>query len=121
MLGKKKLARRRCQTGSVAGSSALFWTPLPSSRPCGRKFKAVNARDKNFTKAKLKKRMNQVEASIERYMAALEACPGRLRRAKEVGASLSRFRLSSMAKPMSPITRQAVVITLARHSHRDTP
>ena len=29
----------------------------------GSKFKAVNARDKNFTKAKLKKRMDQVEAS----------------------------------------------------------
>src|SRR3981189_3583432 len=38
----------------------------------GSKFKAVNARDKNFTKAKLKKRMDQVEASIERHMAALE-------------------------------------------------
>ena len=38
----------------------------------GSKFKAMNARDKNFTKAKLKKRMDQVEASIERYMAALE-------------------------------------------------
>jgi hypothetical protein len=38
----------------------------------GSKFKAVNGRDKNFTKAKLKKRMDQVEASIERYMAALE-------------------------------------------------
>lgn len=38
----------------------------------GSKFKAVNSRDKNFTKAKLKARMAQVEASIERYMAALE-------------------------------------------------
>src|ERR1700720_1984573 len=38
----------------------------------GSKFKAVNARDKNFTKAKLRKRMEQVDASIERYMAALE-------------------------------------------------
>jgi transposase len=38
----------------------------------GSKFKAVNTRDRNFTKAKLKKRMEQVEASIERYMAALE-------------------------------------------------
>ena len=38
----------------------------------GSKFKAVNTRDKNFTKAKLKKRMDQVEASIARYMAALE-------------------------------------------------
>ena len=36
----------------------------------GSKFKAVNARDKNFTKAKLKKRMDQVEASIEHYMTA---------------------------------------------------
>ena len=39
----------------------------------GSKFKAVNTRDKNFTKAKLEKRMAQVEASIERYMGALEA------------------------------------------------
>jgi len=38
----------------------------------GSKFKAVNARDRNFTKAKLKARMAQVEASIEHYMAALE-------------------------------------------------
>jgi transposase len=33
---------------------------------------AVNNRDENFTKAKLKKRIDQVEASIERYMAAVE-------------------------------------------------
>ena len=34
----------------------------------GSKFKAVNARDKTFTRAKLRKRMEQVEASIERYL-----------------------------------------------------
>jgi transposase len=38
----------------------------------GSKFKAVNTRDKNFTKAKLRKRMEQVDASIDRYMQALE-------------------------------------------------
>ena len=38
----------------------------------GSKFKAVNTRDKNFTKASIQRRMEQVEASIERYMAALE-------------------------------------------------
>jgi transposase len=38
----------------------------------GSKFKAVNTRDKNFTKAKLGKRVEQVEASIDWYMAALE-------------------------------------------------
>ncbi len=36
----------------------------------GSKFKAVNARDKNFTKASIQRRMEQVEASIERYMAS---------------------------------------------------
>ena len=53
----------------------------------GSKFKAVNARDNNFTKAKLKKRMDQVEASIERYMAALETADrqeGELVQAKSV-------------------------------------
>jgi transposase len=38
----------------------------------GSKFKAVNARDKNFTKAKLRSRMEQVDASIARYLSALE-------------------------------------------------
>ena len=38
----------------------------------GSKFKASNARDKNFTKASVKRRMQQVEDSIARYMAALE-------------------------------------------------
>src|SRR3984957_5757361 len=38
----------------------------------GSKFKAVNARDRNYTRAKLKKRMDQVEASIARCMSAIE-------------------------------------------------
>src|ERR671916_1178131 len=38
----------------------------------GSKFKAVNNRDKNFTPHKLQKRIEQVEASIARYLAAME-------------------------------------------------
>src|SRR5271168_1633847 len=38
----------------------------------GSKFKAVNNRDKNFTVAKVAKRMEQVDSSIERYLAALD-------------------------------------------------
>ena len=34
-------------------------------------FKVVNARDKNFTKAKMKRRPERIEESIERYMAHL--------------------------------------------------
>lgn len=38
----------------------------------GSKFKAVNNRDNNFTVNKIKRRREQIEASIERYLAALE-------------------------------------------------
>ena len=38
----------------------------------GSKFKAVNNRDKNFTRAKVEKRIEQVEASIARYLDALD-------------------------------------------------
>ena len=36
------------------------------------KFKAVNGRDRNFTPGKIDKRQQQIEQSIERYLAALE-------------------------------------------------
>ena len=38
----------------------------------GSKFKAVNSRDKNFTRAKMKRRLKDVESAIERYMAQLD-------------------------------------------------
>jgi transposase len=37
----------------------------------GSKFKAVNNRDKNFTRAKMKRRLAEVEASIDRYLAQM--------------------------------------------------
>ncbi|WP_460318629.1 IS1182 family transposase [Pseudomonas ogarae] len=38
----------------------------------GSKFKAVNNRDRNFTSAKLKRRMEDIESSIARYLKALD-------------------------------------------------
>lgn len=38
----------------------------------GAKFKAVNNRDRNFTSAKVQRRMKQIEESIDRYLAALD-------------------------------------------------
>jgi transposase len=66
----------------------------------GSKFKAVNARDKNFTKAKLRKRMEQVDASIERYMAALETADrqeGEVAQAKSVRL---RDKIASLKEQM---------------------
>ncbi len=38
----------------------------------GSKFKAVNTRDRNFTRAKMKRRMAQIEESVERYLDQLD-------------------------------------------------
>src|SRR6202161_4493728 len=38
----------------------------------GSKFKAVNNRDKNFTRAKMERRMAQIEESVERYLEQLD-------------------------------------------------
>jgi transposase len=43
----------------------------------GSKFKAVNARDKNFTEAKMKRRLERIEESIARYIAQLETADRR--------------------------------------------
>ena len=40
----------------------------------GSKFKAVNNRDKNFTRAKMERRMAQIEESVARYLAAARHC-----------------------------------------------
>ena len=39
----------------------------------GSKFKAVNNRDRNFTAAKMKKRLKQIDESIERYLGQIES------------------------------------------------
>src|SRR5881275_1330164 len=38
----------------------------------GSKFKAVNNRDKNFTRAKMQRRMAQIEESVARYLSQLD-------------------------------------------------
>ena len=39
----------------------------------GSKFKAVNSRDKNFTRAKMQRRMEQIEESVARYLHQLDS------------------------------------------------
>ena len=39
----------------------------------GSKFKAVNARDRNFSKTKIKKRLKQIEKSIDDYLSQIES------------------------------------------------
>ncbi len=39
----------------------------------GSKFKAVNTRDRNFTRAKMRRRLEQIEESVERYLHQLDS------------------------------------------------
>jgi len=55
----------------------------------GSKFKAVNNRDKNFTAAKMKRRMEQINQSIERYLTAMDTAD----RAEPEVAALKKERL----------------------------
>ena len=55
----------------------------------GSKFKAVNNRDKNFTPAKMQRRMVQIEESIARYLAAMDTAD----RAEPEAAELKKGRL----------------------------
>lgn len=55
----------------------------------GSKFKAVNNRDKNFTSAKMQRRMAQIEQSIEGYLKAMDTAD----RAEPVVAKLKKERL----------------------------
>ena len=56
----------------------------------GSKFKAVNNRDRNFTQGQVKARMQQIEQSIDRYLAAMDSAD---RATPEVVEGGSRPRL----------------------------
>jgi hypothetical protein len=54
----------------------------------GSRFKAVNSRDRSFSRGSIERRIEQVEASIERYLSALETADrqeGEVAEAKSAG------------------------------------
>src|SRR5437899_2142024 len=66
-----KAIREVCRT-FVALCRALGLLSAASVAIDGSKFKAVNARDKNFTEAKMKRRLERIDESIARYLSQLE-------------------------------------------------
>ena len=74
----------------------------------GSKFKAVNARDKNFTEAKMKRRLERIEESIARYIAQLETADRRGDAVPE--AQVVRFK-DKIAKLREEIVRLGAINT----------
>ena len=68
----------------------------------GSKFKAVNNRDKNFTNAKMQRRMAQIEGSIEHYLTAMDTAD----RAEPEVAQLKKGRLQDKIKALQQQMQQ---------------
>ncbi len=77
----------------------------------GSKFKAVNNRDRNFTRNKVKRRMEQIEESVERYLHQLDSAdrqePSLARTTKAVRLN---DKIAKLKKEMQRLEKLEVVI-----------
>jgi transposase len=69
----------------------------------GSKFKAVNNRDKNFTRAKMERRLAQVEESVARYLSQLDTAD--LQEPSEALAAKTAHLKEKLAKLASEVQR----------------
>jgi transposase len=69
----------------------------------GSKFKAVNNRDKNFTRAKMERRLAQVEESVARYLSQLDTAD--LQEPSEALAAKTAHLREKLAKLASEVQR----------------
>ncbi|WP_085718571.1 IS1182 family transposase [Pseudomonas sp. B28(2017)] len=76
----------------------------------GSKFKAVNNRDRNFTSTKLKRRMEEVESSINRYLTALDAADRQELTVSEPSAVRLEERITKLKAQMKEL--QAIEVQL---------
>jgi transposase len=80
----------------------------------GSKFKAVNNRDKNYTAAKVGKRMEQVDASIARYLATLD-------RADREESDITEAKASRIKEKIAGLRRQMQFLKEMRHRVEAAP
>jgi len=81
----------------------------------GSRFKAVNARVKNFTKGKLKRRIGQVEASIEHYLNALDNAGLQEVVVAEDKVASMQDKLAAMKMKLAKLKQREVEVLAAPH------
>jgi BMFP domain-containing protein YqiC len=69
----------------------------------GSKFKAVNSRDKNFTRKSVKRRLERTQANIDRYLAKLDAVDKEEPEIPEVTAKELKKKIASMEAKMEAL------------------
>ena len=65
----------------------------------GSKFKAVNNRDRNFTRAKLKRRLEDIDKSIDRYLAQIES-------ADRLEASIAKSKTERLENKITKLKKE---------------
>ena len=70
----------------------------------GSKFKAVNNRDRNFTRAKMKRLLAQIEASLDRYF-------DRLERADSEESSISDAKMVNLKDKIATLKQEMARLT----------
>ena len=79
----------------------------------GSKFKAVNNRDRNFTSAKVQRRMEQIEASINRYMSALDIADQQEAATEQTKSSNLKEKIAALKKRMEQLKEIEVLVQAA--------
>jgi transposase len=81
----------------------------------GSKFKAVNSRDKNFTEAKLKRRLAMIEESIRNYLRAMDTAD----RSEPELAQLKKGRLQEKIAALKRQMQELKAVEAQLHEHPD--
>jgi transposase len=79
----------------------------------GSKFKAVNARERNYTLNVVRRRMEQVEASVARYLAALETADRQEEETARARTGRLKDRLASLARRMEHLREMEAAVRAA--------
>ena len=74
----------------------------------GSKFKAVNNRDKNFTRAKMKRRLAHIEASLDRYFEQLERADREERSVAEANTVPLKSKIATLKEEMQRLKKLEV-------------
>jgi len=98
----RKAIRRVCtEFVGVCRELELFSATLVAID--GSKFKAVNSRDKNFTKKSVKRRLKKTQANIDRYLAMLDQADQEEPEIREVTAKELKQKIASMEAKMEEL------------------
>ena len=70
----------------------------------GSRFKAVNAKAKNFTREKLRRKLGEIDAAIQRYLAELDRADEVL---EKTGSALPEARIERASRKLAHLGREA--------------